>query len=196
MTKIDLAEKRQQILDSEREMARQLALQVFEKPVPPIWMIFIPIFFVFHGWKLKQYTAGLNTFVDNYLVSRRLALDASIEAEQTGEAVDLHSLLEHAGDIPGPARPLFLEWMGLLTTHYRSLLAARGPSHAALVRTCYHNKSNYLLFCNRLNHMEHAFNLAILPQIKGDATDLSDVIAKMNQGSTELRRQEGEAIFA
>lgn len=196
MSTLSLEEKQQQILENEQTQAQQLAILVLEKPVPPIWMIFIPIFFVFHAWKIKQYANGLKNFAEHYLVSRRRALDAVVEAERHGGQVEIESLLRRVETLPDAARPLFSEWMTLLTAHYRSLLSAPGNSHPALIRAGYRNKSNYLLFCNRLTKAEHAFNLALLPQIHGETEDLREVIEKMERGATELRRRESDEIFA
>jgi hypothetical protein len=196
MTTLSLEEKQQYIWDSEQELARQLALQVLDKPTPPIWMIFIPIFFVFYAWKLKQYTSGLKSFADHYLVSRRRALEASIEAQQRNKTVDIEALLGKADSLPDQVKPLYRQWMILLTGHYAALLTARGSNHAALVRSGYHSKSNYLLFCNRLSQAEHAFNLALLPQIEGQSEDLRAITEKMEAESRALRRQESDLIFA
>ena len=183
------------IIENEKALAKELAGLVLERPVPPIWMILIPIFFVFHAVKIKEYAKGLEDFAEHYLVSRRRALEAAAESIRSGNEVDLEALLNHVETIPAPAKPLYRQWIALLADHYRSLLTARGDSHPALVRSGYQNKTNYLLFCNRLTKSEHAFNLALLPQIEGDTEDLQDVINKIEQGITVLRRRVSDLIF-
>ncbi len=188
-------QKKQQILDHESQLANRLALQVLDKPRPPIWMIFVPIFFVFFVQKMNQYKSGLAEFVENYLKSRRLALEAAMEAEETGKAVNLEALQEKVKNIPEQARPLFTAWMSALAEHYRQLLAAKGSSHAALVRTAYQNKTNYLLFCNCLNKAESAYSKALLPEMDGDNQDLSHVIEKIDIYVADLRREDADKIF-
>lgn len=190
-----LAEKQQQILAHEETLARQLALAVLEKPTPPIWMILIPIFFIFFAWKLKQYSRGLEDFSHHYLISRRRALQAAITAEETGKKVDLNALLEAAQAIPEAAKPLYRDWLSLLTDHYRSLLAAHGASHAALVRACYRDKTSYLLCCTSLARAELAFSKALVPEMQGNTDDLRDVIERMEKALAQLHRQESEQIF-
>ncbi len=55
MTILSLADKKALILDNENSMARRLAVRVFDKPEPPIWMIFVPIFFVLFAPKRKTF---------------------------------------------------------------------------------------------------------------------------------------------
>ena len=54
MSSQSAAKKQEQILAREEALANRLALAVLDKPTPPIWMILIPVFFVFYAWKLKQ----------------------------------------------------------------------------------------------------------------------------------------------
>lgn len=187
--------KKQHILEHESKLAHQLAALVLDKPKPPVWMIFIPVFFVFFVQKMNQYKSGLKDFVENYLKSRRRALEAALEAEETGNPTDLNKFTETMGNIPDPAKPLFAEWMGVLIDHYRLLLASQGASHAALVRSGYRNKTNYLLFCNCLNKAENAYSMALLPELDGDNQDLRHVIEKIDACVTDLRRRDADTIF-
>lgn len=100
MAQQSMDEKKGHILDHEKKMARLLALMVLEKPEPPFWASFIPMIFVFYAQKLKDYAQSLDDFVDNYLVSRRHALEAAVTAKIENSSVDAGQLLEMAGDMP------------------------------------------------------------------------------------------------
>jgi hypothetical protein len=189
-------QKKQYILEHESILARQLAALVLDKPKPPIWMIFIPVFFVFFVQKMNQYKSGLKDFVENYLKSRRRAMEAALEAEETGNPTDVHKLAETMGSIPDQAKPLFAAWMALLIDHYRLLLTAPGNSHEALVRGGYRNKTNFLLFCNSLNKAENAYSQALLPKLDGDSQDILHVVEKIDRCVTDLRRQDADKIFS
>jgi len=183
--------RKQAILSYETTMAQRLAKDVLDKPKPPLWMIFVPIFFVFFAQKMREYSGNLEDFVENYLKVRIMALDEAMadspEAEQR--------LLEKAGGVPQHAQPLFLAWVSILVDHYKALLAARGETHESLVRTAYRNKTEYLLFCNALNKAENAFNIALLPDIHEEAQAVRQVIDKMHASVTELRRHSADLIF-
>lgn len=191
-----LDQKKQLILDHESQLAHKLALLTLDKPKPPIWMIFVPVFFVFFVQKMNQYKSGLAEFVENYLKSRRHALEAALAAEETAGTANLDALLDKAGNIPEHARPLYRDWMAQLVAHYQLLLTAKGSSHAALVRSGYQSKTNYLLFCNCLNKAENAYSTALLPEMDGDNQDLRHVIDKIDACVTHLRREEADSIFS
>jgi hypothetical protein len=195
MAQLSMEEKIGHIFDHEKKMARLLALMVLDKPEPPFWASFVPMIFVFYAQKLKQYSQGLDDFVDNYLVSRRHALEAAASARVENSSVDVRQLLTMAGDMAPPARPHYIEWVTLLTDHYRVLLDADGDSHEELVRSGYKLKSSYLSSWRSLNEAERAFNMALLPDVDGDSEDILDVIRKMNAGIVQLRQQDAEDIF-
>jgi hypothetical protein len=195
ITRLSLEEKKQIIFDHEAKMGRQLALMVLEKPEPPFWASFIPMVFVFYAQKLKQYSSGLNDFVENYLSPRRDAIEAAIVATIADSIVDCAKLLEKAGDMPHPARQLYLKWITLLTDHYMLLLCSHGDCHEALARNGYKNKTNYQSICDSFIEAERAFNLALLPGIDGEAQDILEVVQKMNMCIADLHHHDAEKIF-
>lgn len=190
-----MQEKKQQILAYEESLARRLARLVIDKPVPPAWMILIPVFFVFYAWKIREYSSGLKDFAKHYLLARQRALDTACEAEESGGQPDLEALLEEATTVPAIARPFYRTWISLLIDHYRNLLAARGKNVPELIRNHYRNKTTYLLFENQLNTAEKAYNKALLPEVEGDQQDIRYVLEKMERGIADLHRQEVEEIF-
>jgi hypothetical protein len=191
-----LEHKKHSILEYERTVANKLAVRVFDKPKPPLWMIFVPIFFVFFAQKMQQYKAGLEDFVTNFLKPRRLALEAALESREKGTPPDVNAILKRAGKIPEHARPLFLNWMELLVDHYRTLLDGNGSTAEGLIRTGYRTKTDYLLTCNAMNRAENAFSQALLPDIEGDSQDVGSIIARLNENVTDLRRSEADAIYS
>ncbi|MCJ7830466.1 MAG: NF038143 family protein, partial [Desulfobacterales bacterium] len=73
-------EKSLLVLQEERLFAAALAAQVIGKPQLSIWMILIPIIFVFFFFRFQKYVAGKKTFADNYLTSRQQALEEALAA--------------------------------------------------------------------------------------------------------------------
>lgn len=195
MPPLTLHQKRQLILDHETIMAEQLGVRVLDKPKPPLWMIFIPIFFVFFAQKMHQYRRGREEFVRNYLISRRRALDAALVALETNAPIDVPAIVALAADIPDTARPAYTAWVTALAEHFQRILQARGANYADLVRTAYASKTNYLLFCNQLNQLEHAFTLAVVPRVQGDDADVHAVIHTMHEAVTALRRDQANILF-
>lgn len=196
MSELSIEDKRKKILEYEESIARQLARRVIDKPIPPVWMILVPVFFVFHAWKIKEYSNGLKDFAEHYLITRRRALDSAYETELSGEPPDIEQLVKDTQAISAGARPSYQHWVSLLIDHYRNLLRARGNSVPDLIRSHYLNKHNYLLFNNQLNQAENSFNTALLPKIEGDQQDIRYVLDKMEQGITELHHREVEEVFS
>lgn len=196
MPTLTLKEKQILIDHHEKTTARRLAVMVIDKPVPPIWMIFVPVFFVFFASKMKQYSKGLEEFADNYLISRRWALETAAVAVENATTADIEAVLKRAASIPETARPLYRAWIELLTEHYRMLLSAEGNNHPALVRAAYHSKSGYLLFCDRLGKAENALNHALLPAFDTHHDDIKDVIEKMSSATKEIRSEDLSIIFS
>ncbi len=196
MTEDPLEKRKRQILKHEESMAHQLARRVIDKPAPSVWMILIPIFFVFHAWKIKEYATGLKDFVEHYLLSRRRALDSAYEAVEHNHEPDIEHLLKTDTAIPAGARTCYRAWLTLLVDHFRNLLTAGGNSVSELIRNHYRNKATYLLFNNQLNTAENDYNKALLPKIEGDQQDIRYVLDKMERAIADLHRQEAEEIFS
>jgi hypothetical protein len=193
---IEIDARKELILANEETMAWQLALHVMEKPTPQVWMIFIPIFFVFYFWKLKDYEKSLKTFAENHLLSRRRTLEAIVVAEKSNQLVDIQSLVDQVEELQGNTRIFYANWLTVLAGHYHLLLNAKGSSYPALVRSGYRNKSNYLLFCRQIGKVESAFNMAILPTIDGERTELHFVTETMTEGLNTLRLHEAKEVFS
>lgn len=192
----DLNEKKMLILAYETATSRQLALHVIEKPLPRVWMIFIPILFVFYFWKLKEYETDLKNFAENHLSLRRRALEAVFAAEESGLPVNIEVLVNQLGDMPETARALCKEWLTVLTGHFQLLLNAEGDSYHGLVRSGYRNKSSYVLFCQQIDRIENAFNMALLETIDGESTALCLVTDAMKEGMRNLRNLSAENFFS
>jgi hypothetical protein len=196
MSSIDIDEKAQLILASETGTARQLALHVIEKPVPRVWMIFIPILFVLYFSKVKQFESSLKAFAEHHLIPRRMILEAVLAAEKSGQAVNIDQLIDRLGNLDEATRALCTDWLTVLVGHFQLLLGAKGDNYPSLVRSSYLNKENYLQFCHNLCAVEMVVNQALLSAIDGNSSDLHQVTTMMDEGLRNLRTKEAEAIFS
>lgn len=177
----------------ERALARKLALEIFDRPRPQIWMILVPLFFVFFIQKIRQYSSGLEDFVDNYMRPRLAALD--IAAASLSDRDGAERIEELARQVPENVRPLFVDWMTMLTDHYRELLQTGGADVGAMIRGAYRTRTDYLLWCNVLNRTENSYNLALMPAIDGEQDDVGSIISRMHDSLTRLRREDAEAVY-
>ena len=196
LTTLSDQEKKLLVDEQETRLARRLALRIIERPEPPFWVGFLPMGLVFYAQKLKRYSTDLEDFAQNFLASRKLVLEAVMTSRKSANVVDLEMVLERAGDMPPPSRPLFVDWAVHLAGHYEALLSSHGPSHAALVHAAYTDKARYLHYCDALNKLESAYNMSLVPAIEGEATDILHAIHKMNHELSAIHRMAAEDIFS
>ena len=70
-----LKAKKDLILDYEQRFANELGLVIIPKPKVRIWMILIPMYFVFHIYRHKKYVEGRRVFSAHFMISRRGVAD-------------------------------------------------------------------------------------------------------------------------
>ena len=189
-----MTHKRDLILAGEKQFAAKVSARVIDKPKLDVWMILIPIFFIFYFWQLKRYAKGRKTFAEKFLITRERALDEALRSAESGKGADIEQLVQ-ASDIPPETRKGYRPWVVLLVEHYRDLLLAQGSSYPALVKSTYKTRSNYLFFLNRLNQVEREFDAALKPHLEKSTEDVNGIIKLMEESVISLRRQLAEEIF-
>jgi len=191
---IDITDKERHVLEHENSFAWALAALVLEKPKLSVWMILIPIILVYYMMRFQRYSESRRNFAEQYLASRKRALDAAARMIRTGEIADL-SELSKLSDVPESVRGEYAEFTRVLIDHYVRLLKAEGNDYPALVRSAYGNATNYLLLLNRLNKTEHRMNAALKPHMENTVDNFDDVVRQIEVQSERLRREEAEKIF-
>ena len=191
---LSMTDKREAILAEERRIAHRVASQVIDKPKLGIWMILIPIFFVFYFWQLRRYADGRRTFAEKFLITRQRALDEAWQACEADRGPDVEPLVR-ATDVPAPLHAEYRRWVIPLTDHYRDLIRAHGSSYDALIRSVYKNRTNYLLFLNQLNQVEREFNAALKPHLDPGTENINSIIKLMEESTAAIRRERAEEIF-
>jgi hypothetical protein len=189
-----MAHKRDLILADEKQFAARVSEKVIDKPRLDVWMILIPVFFIFYFWQLKRYARGRKTFAEKFLITRQRALDEALRSAESGKDPDIEALVQ-ASDVPAEARQGYRPWVTLLVGHYRDLILAQGSSYPELVKSTYQTRTNYLLFLNRLNQVERDFDAALKPHLEKTTENVNGIIKLMEESVINLRRQLAETIF-
>ena len=182
------------IEDHELNFAKSVAAQVIPQPRLNVWMVLIPIIFVFYFYQRERYRTGSEQFVQHYMLSRKRALEEACQAETAGRDPDL-AQLTGSSRLPGEAQPAYRSFLQVLVHHYQVLLEAEGGTFAELVRAAYGSKTNYLLFCNELKQAEMDLNAALEPHMEATTEGYREAAEKIELASEEKRRQEAERIF-
>ena len=191
----DLDFNRELILAHERRFAGYVAGEVVDKPVLAMWMILIPVFFVFYFYQLKRYKSGLKDFSENFLLTRKRTLDAVWEGATSKTSANLERVVE-LSDIPLEAEGQYRVWVELLADHYLLLIQASGGSYDELVKAAYKKKSNYLQRLQNLNQVEVDLNTALAPHLPGDEQTIEAVIESIQESVKRLRQSQCKEIFS
>lgn len=189
-----LDRKRALILDQELAFANAIGAAVFEKPRISYWMVLIPILFLYFVYRMQKFKTGRIQFDQDFMVTRRKAMEIAIEGIETGSRPDIDAIARESGLRDVLEKP-YAAWLGALVEHYTDLLSAAGDSYDALVRSAYRSRTGCLLALNRLGTVEKDFYAALKTQMS--ATEgATDVIATIQEQSRQLRRELAERIFA
>lgn len=177
----------------EEEIARMLAARVIHKPDLNVWMILIPIIFVFHFFRLSKTVQGRKDFLEFYMLPRRQMLDELCLAMEEGREPQVATINDSSA-VPPQARAAYAQWITLLRDHYYGLLKAKGDSFDELVRKTYGRKAGFIAFLDGLGQAEQALNKALAPE--GDqAEDSQEAILRIETAAAELRKEEARRIF-
>ena len=187
-------EKSAIILEQEEKFAVTLASQVIHKPQLSLWMILIPIFFVFYFNNLNKYKKGCKQFAENYVIDKKRALNEAVEVVNRGREPDIRALAE-LPNMNSNARQKQANILTVLVEHYTILLNSDGEDFASLIRAAYGSLTNYLLFLNRLNQAEKEVNKTLKPEINEPNEVINDIVTRMEDLSERIRRETAESIF-
>jgi hypothetical protein len=190
----EIVQKKNLIIQHEELFANTLALKVLEKPKLSVWMILIPIIFVFYFYQYQKFLTGRKMFAEHYLVSRKRALDEAVKVVQTGREPDIGGMAKMS-EVPDDIRDKQSKVLSILVEHYVKLLQSDGEVYESLVRSAYQNSSSYLLFLNSLNQAEKDVNRALTPHLQKQHNEISSVVDAIDVQSEILRRESAGKIF-
>ena len=189
-----LERKKALILDRELAFANAVGAAVFEKPRVSFWMVLVPLLFLYFIYRMQRFRNGRMRFDQEFMVTRRRAMDLAVKAVETGAKPDIERIARESGLADALEKP-YSAWLKALVEYYADLLAATGDSFESLVRSAYRNRTNYLLALNRLNAVEKEFYGALKPQM-ASTEGAAAVIATIEEQSRRLRRELAESAFA
>lgn len=188
-----LEENRILILDEELAFAQAVGASVVDKPKVTFWLVLIPILFLYFVYRMQQYKKSRKNFADEFMITRRRAMDIALEAIHSQRKVDVQGV-EWIKELPSALRKPYVSWLEALVEYYKDLLVQRGEAFADLARSLFRNRSEFLLALNRLSIIEKDYYSTLKPLMKGTEGAL-DVISNMENTSRTLRRELAERIF-
>jgi len=197
----NLKHKYKFIHDRERSLANSMALSVIKPKPIGVWEFLIPFIFILVFMKNKQTKELL---VQNFMFTKKLALDASFEMIQTRcskkEVID--KIEKKTNDIlasdtqkiySDEIRRKQIKEIDLLIDHYLKLLETEGEDYSSLVINAYQSHENYMTFLEQLKSSEKDVSKAAQETL-GDRADTA-TLSKIEKTTDRIRVAEVEQIF-
>lgn len=194
-----LEERHALIWHGEQVFAHALAKQVINKPKVTVWIILLPLLFLFFMQDLKKYKNGIRDFVEGFLKNKKIALDLAFNAVVDGASLEKTVAAFGADSRPDndAERTLHQKQMReieCLAAHFRQLLNSNGQTYEALVRNSYISPGKYKTFQDRLFELESAVIEAAL-QARPSEIDTGALVTQMQSAMRDLRRQQRDHLF-
>jgi hypothetical protein len=190
---MDLTGKRDIILTHELAFANEIGTALFEKPKVSVWMIFIPILFLYFIFRMQKFRNDRMKFSTEFMAARREAMTLAFDAS-AGKCPAGNDSVNRSAKLPEPLQEPYGSWIKALSSLYLDLLSADGKDFDALVRTAYRNRAKYLDTLDRVNQLEKAFYAALKP-LMSEVEGTEAIIATLESESRRLRRDTADRIF-
>lgn len=197
----NLKHKYKFIHDRERSLANSMARSVIKPKPIGVWEFMIPFIFILIFMKNKQIKELL---VQNFMFTKKLALDASFEMIQTGcnKEEEIAKIEKKTSDIlasdtqkiySDEIRRKQIKEIDLLIDHYLKLLETEGEDYSSLVINAYQSHQSYMTFLEQLKSAEKEVSKAAQETL-GDRADTA-TLTKIEKTTDRIRVAEIEKIF-
>ncbi len=201
-----LQERHAMILHQERVLSYELAKVMIKKPKVSVWMVMLPLLFLFFIQDVRKYKAGIRDFADGFFKNKKIALDLALKAILEDVAFK-DTLADFASNIgPVSAEQLTLHEkqfneIAFLMMHYQGLLTGNGGTYEALIKNKYGSAAEYQRFLNALADLEREVIQSALTFARSDGVgnevETPQELAKLMQNAMrQIRRRECERIFS
>ena len=192
---IDLESKKRLIRNQETKVADKLATEILTKPKLSVWMILIPIVFLYYFYAMQRYVKGRRGFVEHFVFTKSLILDGAASTIDDGNKTDFQQL---AGleNVPEKAIEPYKKWAKALNEHYLRLLKTEASDYSALVKSAYQDEGRFLLIQNQISKAEVQFYRALRKQVSESAGNEIDLYKKIELALIPLQREEVRLAFS
>jgi hypothetical protein len=194
------------ILHQERVLSYQLAKVMIKKPKVSVWMVMLPLLFLFFIQDVRKYKAGIRDFADGFFKNKKIALDLTLKAML--EDVPLKEALSVFASNVAPVLSDQMELhekqmkeIAYLMMHYQRLLTARGDTYEALIKNTFGSAAAYQRFLDGLADLEREVIRSALTFARSDGiakeVETPQELAKLMQNAMrQIRRRECDRIFS
>lgn len=189
-----LKEKAEIIRREERRTADKIAQEVLDKPNLSVWMILIPIVFLYYIYAFNRFSSGKKEFVEGFVKTRKLILEKALNFVENKEKTDFRKLAKEER-VPDKAVDAYVSWSKVLFDHYTTLLSAEGASYSEMNRSGYTSKEQYESVLEKIIDKEVLFFKALRKEVKASGDAVGEVIKKMETAVANIRRSQVRLVF-
>ncbi len=133
---MSLERKQNLIVEYEKSLAEALSEKLLERPKMSVWMILIPLIFVFHCQRHSRFVEGKRAFIRQWLRNKEEALLGAVEELSGGER-NIKQWQKTVSHLPEEAAKSYVRMQHFLCDHYKKVLSGKGKSFGELVLQAY-----------------------------------------------------------
>jgi hypothetical protein len=194
----DMQQTYELIWSRENNFSYEVARRVLDKPKISVWIILVPILFLYYAHKIQQYKAGIKDFGKGLARSKIVALDSAAEEVKTGKKDESFkealATAQHTAPNALRVRDKQIAEVELLKTHYDRLLCVRAASYRDLIRQVYGTKADYRHFLEELAAIEKEVQEAVLHAYHPD-DEARRIAHNMRTAMRVVREEEMATLF-
>lgn len=190
-----IEEKREWILENEHQLASRISHEIIHKPELSIWMIVIPVFFVYFFFQLNRSVSAKKEFVQHFVSTRKNILSEAYALSESKEKPEFEEMAKNEA-IPDCAVEAYKTWANVLFEHYQKLLQAEGHTFEELLISAYGQSKSFLEYIKQLGSTEKVLNNALRPELEKSSEEVSDVIGSIERYSEKIRMSDARDLFS
>jgi len=190
----DLSRKKELILEYETIFINRMSKELFAKPQLNVWMILIPIIFIFFFQQFSRYRKGKTDFQKNTLITPKRALGEACDAVEDNKKPDLDELMD-ISDLPAAAHVPYRNLLKILVQHYMNLLSSKGKTYQEMIRNTYPDEKAYDKHVNELAGAWKALNLKAMKDLTAKNSEVKKTVARMNQLWIDFRMEDKKEFY-
>ncbi len=184
--------KKDLLLAYEKSLAGELSEKLLDRPKMSVWMILIPLIFVFHCQRHKRFAEGKKAFIREWTRNKEQALCAAVLEVSGQEPRNPEKWRQAVVHLPTACQEAYLRLQHFLTDHYKNVLQATGEDVGMLFsRAC--SRDEYSLFIRRRVELERQFSRELLAV--HDNPEEQSVLRQLNEESALLYERDLAAFF-
>ncbi len=197
---MDLDQKYNLLYAHEEAFSYRLAQEVVKKPETSAWMILLPVLFVHHIFKINQYKNGVRSFAQNFLSTKKKALDKAYDQVLAGQRMTYNTTdyfpgLEFTSAQEKALAEKQLQVILIMEEHFLELLEKPGQSLEELLRQTYRTVGHYRQYLKRLEDAEQELNRYLLKKVH-TSEESRIVVRKIEEQCARLREEEIRLLFS